>query len=338
MRKVNIFLALLGLCFLGSTVHAEEVDNNVGFSVYPNFNKSQNKNSSFFDLQVTPNSDQNIGITITNTSQVDSDYKIKVVQASTNKNGLIDYTDSEGSTNNPPINLSKNTTYEKCIELKSGHSRQIPIQIHIPRVKFKGEVLGGISVTKVPSKNKKQYQITNQYSYVLGLRLRQTVEDPPRNLSAGDVKPNVSFGKSGVTVPILNAQSNSMGNLIVDSILKRNGMEVKKETYKNREIAPNSVYPYSLSWNTNDYIPGKYQLDITVTDAQFHKWIFKKEFTLSPKEVSRIKYASIKSSNEYNGWLILLIVLFLVVILALIIYILKNRKKGKKIGDSYSVD
>ncbi|MBZ1509601.1 DUF916 domain-containing protein, partial [Leuconostoc mesenteroides] len=95
LRFVLVLVCTLIPFLLGPKVSAEENNSQVGFSVSPNYNEAQNKESSFFDLLVQPNSKQTISITVTNTSKEDSNYTVKVIQASTNKNGVIDYTDSK---------------------------------------------------------------------------------------------------------------------------------------------------------------------------------------------------------------------------------------------------
>lgn len=334
--KLTRFLLLLTLplipFLLGQKVSAEENNSQVGFSVSPNYNEAQNKESSFFDLLVQPNSKQTISITVTNTSKEDSNYTVKAIQASTNKNGVIDYTDSKAKPlGSVPFELNKQASYEEKIKLSAGETKQVPITLNIPDKPFKGEVLGGVNVTKEIPKQDKTPQLFNQYSYVIGLRIREGTENSERELSAGKVKPVVSFGKTGITVPISNNQANTMGKLTVESVLKREGKEIKKDTYKDREIAPNSVYPYSLSWDKQDYVPGSYQLSIVVTDAQSHKWSFNKEFTLKAEEVTEVKNAAVHPPKEENQWVWWLIGLFVVIILGLIIYIFHNkrRKEGK---------
>lgn len=335
-HKKTFLIVFLLTCFpffSAQAVYAEE-NNNVGFSVSPNYNDRQNKDSSYFDLSVTPHSEQTIGVTITNTSKETSKYTIRVIQASTNKNGLIDYTDPKGRLTNPPIALNKVATYDKEIQLESGQAKEVPIHITIPKEEFKGEVLGGINVTKEIPQGEKQPQLVNQYSYVIGLRFREGLEEPARALSAGKAKPDVAFGKAGVIVPIVNNQPNAMGKLRVDSILKRDGKEIKKETYTDREIAPNSIYPYSLSWDQKDYVPGDYQLAITITDTQSHKWSFSKDFHLEAEEVSKIKDAAVHPQKEDHRWIWFTIGSLFVLILLLLAFILKYKNRNHRGGDN----
>ncbi|MGG5340418.1 hypothetical protein IGJ48_003171 [Enterococcus pernyi] len=335
--KLTRFLLLLALLLipflLGQKFSAEENNSQVGFSVSPNYNEAQNKESSFFDLLVQPNSKQTISITVTNTGKEGSNYTIKVIQASTNKNGVIDYTDIKSKPlGSVPFEVNKQASYEEKIKLSAGETKQVPITLSIPDKPFKGEVLGGVNVTKEISKQDKTPQLVNQYSYVIGLRIREGIENSERELYAGEVKPVVSFGKAGITVPISNDQANTIGKLTVESVLKREGKEIKKETYRDREIAPNSVYPYSLSWDKKDYVPGSYQLSIVVTDAQSHKWYFNKEFTLKAEEVNDVKNTAVHPPKEEHQWIWWLIGLFVVIILGLIIYIF-NNKKGKEVKE-----
>lgn len=335
MKKYKSILILLSLLVITSPflsaqkVFADTDNSQVGFSVSPNYNDAQKKDSSFFDLLVKPNSQQTIGVTVTNTSQSDSEYTIQIVQASTNKNGVIDYTDTKTKPlNTAPFQLDKQSAYDKNIKLSAGESKQVPLVLNIPDKPFKGEVLGGVNVTKSIPKNKKRPQLVNEYSYVIGLRLRESSDDIERNLTSEQAKPVVTFGKTGVMVPIKNDQATSMGKLTVESILKRDGKEIKKDTYKNREIAPNSIYPYSLSWDRKDYVPGKYQLSIIITDAQSHKWSFNKEFRLKAKEVKEVKDAAVHPTQEDHRWIWILIGVFVIIILALLFILFRSKYKN----------
>lgn len=332
MKNYKLICILITIISMGisliirTTVYAD--NSNVGFSVSPNYNDTQNKDSSFFDLLVKPNSQQSIGVTVTNSSQKESRYTVEVIQASTNKNGIIDYSDKDGKVANPPFKLAKQASYDKEFKLAAGESKHVPIQINIPNTPFKGEVLGGVNVTKEIAEDSKENkaQLVNKYSYVIGLRIREGEENPERQLSAGEAKPEVSFGKTGVTVPLKNEQANTMGHIQVDSVLQRDGKEIKKETYKDREIAPNATYPYSLSWDRKDYLPGKYELTIKVTDAQKHTWDFKKEFTLSAEEVKSVKNAAVHPKENSYMWFWIAGIIGLIIIIGLIWYVFKLRK------------
>lgn len=243
LKHTNFLLIIISFMVLGDSLvniegYALENDS-VGFSVFPNYSETQQKESSFFDLLVTPGSEQTISITVSNTSEEVSNYEIKVIQASTNKNGVIDYSDPKGQLSKKvPMNLDDQATYKKKFQLSPGEFKEVPIKLCVPLTPFRGEVLGGVNVSKEISEKNTQSQLVNQYSYVIGLRLREGAENPERHLESGDAKPDVSFGQTGVTVPIINNQAIAMGQLTVDSVLKRDGKEIKKETYKSREVAP----------------------------------------------------------------------------------------------------
>ncbi|MFG5485108.1 WxL protein peptidoglycan domain-containing protein [Enterococcus faecalis] len=74
-----MFIALLLIIFIMTKSVNAESNNNVGYSVYPEYSDNQNKNSSFFDLLVIPGTEQKIGVTINNTSTETSNYNINVI-------------------------------------------------------------------------------------------------------------------------------------------------------------------------------------------------------------------------------------------------------------------
>ncbi|MGM9904551.1 hypothetical protein A5844_000916 [Enterococcus sp. 10A9_DIV0425] len=328
LTGIALFLVLPSL-IIGKEVEAEENDS-VGFSVSPIFNEAQNKESNFFDLTVVPDSVQEIGVIITNQSTEESSYEIQIAQASTNKNGVIDYSNMKGTlAKTVPFIISEQASFEVSVKVPAGESKTVPIKINIPKNSFTGEVLGGINVTKdLPEK--KASQITNQFSYVIGLRMREREENPERNLVAGDISPTVVFGGTGIEWPITNDRSVSMGKLQVDSVLKREGKEVAKETYTDREIAPDSVYPYSLKVDKKDYVPGKYELNVVISDVQGNRWEFNEAFELSEKEVKAVSEAAIQPQEDSSYLLWVLIIIFIVIILLLLIYIIMMKRRNKK--------
>lgn len=336
LKHVQFFLIIISILLFGSCLisikgYAEENDT-VGFTVSPNYNQAQQNNSSFFDLVVTPGSKHTISVTVSNTSHETSNYDIQVIQASTNKNGVIDYSDNKGLLSKSlPVNLKEQAKYEKKIQLPAGESKEVPISLSIPSTSFEGEVLGGINVSKEVTK-KSTSQLVNQYSYILGLRLRENKENIKRVLTAGDVVPEVIFGKPGVRIPIINDKAIAMGHLQINSTLRRSGKEIKTSQYKEREIAPNSIYPYTFTWDEKDYLPGKYELTISIKDAQMNRWTFKKNFILSGNQVTKVKNATIYSNKPSQSWLWLIVVIAFLLILGLLIYITRIRKETKKEG------
>lgn len=334
LKHIQLFVIIISILLLGNFLinikGYAEANDTVGFTVSPNYSQAQQKESSFFDLIVTPGSEHTISITVSNTSHETSNYDIQVIQASTNKNGVIDYSDNKGlRSKSLPVNLREQAKYEKKLQLSAGESKDIPISLRIPNISFEGEILGGINVSKEASK-KDTSQLVNQYSYVLGLRLRENKGNIERILTAGEVVPEVSFGKTGVMVPIINDKAIAMGHLQVDSTLKRAGKKIKFSRYKEREIAPNSIYPYTFTWDEKDYLPGKYELIISVRDAQMHRWVFKKHFILSGDQVTKVKRASIYSNKPLQSWLWLIVGAAFLIILGLLIYIIRIIRENKR--------
>ena len=82
------FFLLVAAFVLALTASA----NSGGFSVSPVMPENQNPQSSgYFDLNVSPDQQQELVINVTNTSDVEITVLMNLFPATTNRNGIVDY-------------------------------------------------------------------------------------------------------------------------------------------------------------------------------------------------------------------------------------------------------
>jgi len=282
--KINyfkIFLMCL-MCVVITTCTSNKISASAlaNFSVIANYNEHQNANVSYFDITVKPNESQKISVTIENTGDQGETFYINVNQANTNKNGIIDYTNSTKKLLNPPFYLEEILDYQHEIFVNAHGKKRVDININTPNVVFNGEVLGGIYVTS--SSNQK---INDQvdYAYVIGLRLHQKNTKIHRKLVFGHFELKEKKNESIINIPIYNYESISMKDLRFDISIKKNGkVLLEKKCTTKKQIAPNSEYEYSEKLSSiSKFGPGVYEVCIQIKDNESNQWVHAQQIQIS---------------------------------------------------------
>lgn len=272
-----------------------------GFTVegLPNDNQID-KNLGYFYLKEEPGTTDKIDILLSNTSSVDKTLKIKVVDANTNMNGLVDYTGSLKNHANLETPLSSLVSESKLeVFVPKNSEIKTSLNVEMPAKSFAGVVLGGVLVTEDLEKEKVQDSLTfkNTYSYTIAIALTNTDTSEIKkqiSLELEKVKPILFDGRKIVQADILNPNSYIFNDATVTgSIYKKSSkkkiIESKKE---NVSIAPHSVYPFMFDWKKKDLEPGIYVFHGKVV-GDTKSWEFKKEFKITSKQSNAINKKSV---------------------------------------------
>lgn len=336
-KTVTSVLSLIFIGFLSVIVaphaHAEETSdsaqNDVGYHIYADLPGNQiGDKDSFFNLRMTPGQKQTIEFVVANTSPKDLKFKIELNQAYTNNQGFIDYSEDNKTYNlKDKFKIDKIASSTKEVTVPKQSNKKIPIQISMPAEAFKGEILAGIKVTKV---SEEQTGISNQYGYILGLRLTEQDDELKREVQLKKITPAVSFGKTSVVVELLNPQMESYGKLDYKVEIKddKSGKRVKTKSYKELQMAPNSLYKFAIDWDGEKLVPGDYRMKLTINDKKNNQWVFDKRFTITSKEANEVNEVVIDKTDSLN-MKILIIILIVIVILLLIFWKFKKDNKSK---------
>lgn len=336
-KKVTSVLSMIFIFFLSviaiPQTHAEQTDDSaqsdVGYHIYAVLPENQiGKKDSFFNLRMVPGQKQTIEFVIANTSPKDLKFKIELNQAYTNKQGYIDYLEDNRTYNlKDKFKIGKIANCAKEVTLPKQSIKKIPIQISMPAEDFKGEILAGIKVTKV---TEEQTGISNQYGYILGLRLTEHDYELRREIQLKKIIPAVSFGKTSVVVELLNPQMESYGKLDYKVEIKnyKSGKTVKTKSYKELQMAPNSLYKFAIDWDGEKLIPDEYRMKLTINDKKNNRWVFDKRFTITYKEANKVNEVVIDKIDPMN-MKILIIILIVMVILLLVFWKIKKAHKSK---------
>lgn len=337
MKRIGYLVIVMATLITGLSfgLRAWAADNNVGFDIQALIPENQvDKKQSYFDLRVKPGTRQQIQVAVNNTSSSDGEYHVSVNQAYTNKNGFIDYALPDVKLDNTvPFKLKDIVEYPEKIQVAGGKSGIITLTLNIPKQSFKGQVLGGIQVTKLNMDKEKA--INNQYSYVVGLNLTQSDEAVKRDLELVSVKPAVSFQKTSVVAKLKNPVAEAMGHLkyVGTVVAKKNDKTIKKIDYNtDMSIAPNSLYDFAIDWNNKPLEAGEYTLHLTVSDALKNSWQFDEDFTITRQEANEINEVAINTvnRNKLPTWIFIIIGALAALILFLLFFILLKRKKDKQ--------
>ena len=174
-----LFAALLTVL---PAVHALAAD--AGFSVIPQMPENQAPTTKgYYDILVQPGQEQTLTATVSNKLDEEIVVTVEAVTASTNRNGIVDYTTSEGAT------LDESMAYafadlvripEKTISIPPGSGKTIAFTVTMPDQPFDGIILGALHVKKELSEKERAEAgtIINQYSYAIGVRIAMSSDEP----------------------------------------------------------------------------------------------------------------------------------------------------------------
>lgn len=339
----KVLIRAAGIAFLAFpmlfplAVNAEDSSgSNVGYNIQAVIPENQTDMSkSFFDLRMKPEQKQTITVKINNTSNQDSDYSVKINQAYTNDQGFIDYSDSKKANGNHyPYDISKIAKVDDKVEVPKNSSKDVPVTLTMPKQSFDGQILAAIQVIKENGKAKEG--ITNDYGYILGLKLTESDVEVKRQMKLKKVEPAESFGKTSVVAVLENPTMDAYGHLKYEASVKDSatGKVIRTVSYDNNnmQMAPNSQYRFAIDWENKRLKAGDYSLHLKVSDAKSNVWAFDQKFTISDKQAKDVNNATIDAAdnNHLPIWVYIVIgILLAIILLGIIWFILTKRKKAK---------
>ena len=258
------------------------------------------KNVSYFYLKEGIGEKDQVKVKLTNDSSKEKTLEVKVVNANTNSNGLIDYTGQlkdHHSLKDPLTSMAKASQKEVKVPGKS--SVETTIDIHMPDQTLPGVTIGGITVSEKQQekKEKKELSLGNIYTYTLGLVLtNESTIEPKKNVSVelDHVGAILFDGRKIVQADILNRNPYMFTEATVKGeILEKGSNKVLKEQEKrNISIAPYSIYPFQFDWAKEELKAGKYVFRGTV-EASGKTWKFDQEFAISSEKAKTINEKSV---------------------------------------------
>lgn len=326
-------LGLFLMALFGPTVRAEESIGGYTIEGVPH-SKQLDKNVGYFYLRENPGEKDSLKLKLINNSSEDKTLQVKVTDANTNSNGIVDYS---GNLKNHDVLKTPLTSIltvpQKEVIVPKESTVETTLTLEMPRDKQDGVIIGGILVTDETDKketSKEELSVKNEYSYTMGVVL--TNEDEVKmneNISVEleKVGPLLYDGRKIVQADILNPNPYLFGKATVSGkVLEKNSKKVVKEESKDEvSIAPYSVFPFQLDWEKDELKSGNYIFK-GVVKTKDNKWEFEKEFEITAEKAKVINKESVFKIQIPN-WLTYSAIIISIVTIAGTVWLMIRRRR-----------
>lgn len=325
--------------------------NQVGFSVDPMFPSNQiDKDSGYFHIQLKPGNKQQLSIELKNYTDKEITLKTTLASATTNVNGVVDYTPTSNKVDNSlPVDLSKLIKIDNEIRLAPKETKQVPVFVSMTNDFVPGVIASGISFEEINSTNQKtltnQTTVNNKFSYVLALLMQQEASlDVQPELNLNEVIAKDINTKTSISAFIRNVAPAYLNQVKIESTLTKNGEDKPFYRYKkdNMQLAPNSVFEFPTFLNGKKLESGeyKYKAIISGMTAELNKeerekltWGLEEVFHVDKKHAKELNdhdYQVETNKESSTKWLIFAIILNIILITSFVSYILFKKKKTSR--------
>lgn len=328
VTTIFIFIGWVGF-FYSEDVLANSADFSVK-AILPDTQKATSK--SYFDFELLPNTNQQIEIEIENKSSEKKSYSIQVNTATTNINGVIDYTESDRKPDSTlKIGLGDIVTVADSVTVPAGENLRVPIELKMPNQQFEGILLGGITVVEAEEEQTEQ-QISNRYSYSVAIVLSQGDKIPEVELDLTGVPISQINRRNVISATIQNSTAAIANDLSVDAKIYRKGQDSplfhRKES--GMRMAPNSNFDFWVETNNQPLKAGKYVMKVHAVLGD-QEWVWSEEFEITKQEARDLNETAVALETDYTVVYLWVAVGFLTVLLVIILLlVLKNKRGGEK--------
>ncbi|EGP5665645.1 DUF916 and DUF3324 domain-containing protein [Enterococcus faecium] len=327
-------LSLLSVVVVPLTTYADSNESAYSVSAnIPDFQK--NKNVSYFDLQLGPDQKEEISIHLANSAKEKATFSVDVNNAATNSNGVIDYgqTDLKKDSSAKYVLNQLVTPKNQEIELQAGESKDVTFQVHMPKNRFKGIILGGIHISKKDNVSEKVdgTAIRNKYAYVIGVKLQNDTDAVTPDLKLNSAKAGLQNSYTTVFANVQNPTPGIISKVKFDAkITKKGSKDVLYETKKeNMSIAPNTNFDFPISLNKEKIEAGDYTVTIDASEGNTDKtWHLATDFTIQSEKAKKINQEAVTEDKgiPYLTAIITVGILLLLIIAFLSYKLLKQKK------------
>lgn len=323
----NTVLLLFLFCSFETATASE---NTVDYSISANLPENQREgNSTYFDLLVTPGQEQELSVTIFNSSEEEQTFILEANTAITNNNGIIDYTQVDKKPDSSLThNFSELVTHDKTITVGPKANKAAVFKLKVPEKPFDGMLLGGFHVRQEAPENV-DGQINNTYSYALGVVLRENEQRITPDLKLNKVTPDLINYRPQVSVNLQNIQPINIKELSVKADIRKKGQEqiVKSAEKQSISMAPNSNFDYAISWEDQALEAGEYELMLSAADQEGNAWEFKESFTITKKAAEEVNKSALGlSSSEEKSNLLWIVLLGVAAVILLGLYLMRRQR------------
>lgn len=330
-------VATLGLMLMANhqPVQAEKVT----YSVTPVYPDNQTDTDlGYYDLKVAPGQKQELQVRVQNSGTQPIMVDVTPTTATTNENGLIDYTGTNTKRDSSlKYSFSDMMSGAQRVKVPANGEQTVTFNLTIPTEPFKGLVLGGFYVAQAPKSQVDQAlerkggaTLTNQYSYILAAKLTESDEIVHPSLRLNRVQAGLLNSHTAILANIQNIKANSVGKMKVNGEIRKVGS--KKVLYQSKrsdlEMAPNSNFNYGIDLNNQPLKAGKYNIKLSITSNK-GRWLFSKNFEITRQDVAKYNDKAVELPENNNWWLYVIIGIMVVIILLLIILLWRKSRNAQ---------
>lgn len=298
------------------------------------------ENVTYFDLRMEPKDEQTIYVKIYNEKKEEIKISIYAANASSNSNGIIDYTIKDVA------DKSLKHPFEKIAEplndtviIPAESSKKVGIKLTMPEDEFNGIILGGLVFTEVRDdevKENKSVSVDNVISYAVAVKLSETDKVIHPEFDLLKIEPRTVDYEPVITHYISNEAPVLSTKMIMTIEVRdaESGIVVATTKNDNVSMAPNSVMPYSLrakdaELDAGDYI-SKVKIEYKDEKGEFKTVAFEKGFSITKEQEKETKeYNSVgETAPTWAKTLIISAIALTIAIIVLIIVLIIKRKKN----------
>ncbi|MHC5269719.1 DUF916 and DUF3324 domain-containing protein [Enterococcus sp. LJL98] len=362
MKKKILVLTIFVIGLISSytpTAFASEFN----FSVITETPASQiDKEKTYFDVQLKPNQEESLSVLLRNDTDKEVQVGISISRATTNKNVIVEYGPNEiPKDESLAYDLADYLEGPEKVVLKPKSQEHIAFKAKMPSDSFDGVIAGGLTFKEINEEKTEDKEsgmtIKNEYSYVVAVLMRQTLDEVAPNLTLKKVFPDQINARNAIISEVQNDQMTYINQVVVETqITKKGSEEVLYESKKEKlQIAPNSTFEFPTSLEGKRLEAGDYHLSMTVygnrndngeytrvsevegekTEMTFNNlWEFEEDFTIEGEVAKKLNETDVSIEEEDNFLLYVVIgLLFLIVVLLLIIFLVWRRRKNEEEKD-----
>lgn len=328
---------LTGLALPTKNLEKDEAGK-VGYSVQKM--SRDNTESAYFDLYIKPKDEHVLKARVFNETEKPMTIKMSIFTASTSNKVQIVYTKKspkdDDSIQYYMEDLVKIDAKNNEVTIPANGKVDVEAKLTVPK-EVSGVLLGSWYFEKKKSEEESTksegVNIQNQYSYAMAIKLEASQISNP-NINLLNVEAGLDNYHRAVISKLQNDRPAMMTGVSISSVIKeKNNKEViYKSEDKDLKIAPNTTFNYSTSLEGKLLKAGKYVLEMNIktTESKLSKkeWDFKKEFTITDKEVKSLNKDAINEENSQTSiWIIIGIIALCAIIIGLVIWMLLKKKK-----------
>lgn len=330
-------VATLGLMLMANhqPVQAEKVT----YSVTPVYPDNQTDTDlGYYDLKVAPGQKQELQVRVQNSGTQPIMVDVTPTTATTNENGLIDYTGTNTKRDSSlKYSFSDMMSGAQRVKVPANGEQTVTFNLTIPAEPFKGLVLGGFYVAQAPKSQVDQAlerkggaTLTNQYSYILAAKLTESDEIVHPSLRLNRVQAGLLNSHTAILANLQNTKANSVGKMKINGEIRKVGS--KKVLYQSKrsdlEMAPNSNFNYGIDLNNQPLKAGKYNIKLSITSNK-GRWLLSKNFEITRQDVAKYNDKAVELPENNNWWLYVIIGIMVVIILLLIILLWRKSRNAQ---------